>query len=62
MPTSFEAFEGTIRDTFARLVAEGALEPRPDVEAPSVPQSLEAAVKAGKVCLPATLVKPTYQS
>lgn len=50
VPTSFEAFEGTIRDTFARMVAEGAITPRPDVDAPSVPQDLEAAKKAGKVC------------
>ncbi len=49
VPTSFEAFEGTIRDTFARMVAEGAVAPRPDVEAPSVPQDLEAAKKEGKV-------------
>ena len=49
VPTSFEAFEGTIRDTFARMVAEGAITPRPDVDAPSVPQDLEAAKKAGKV-------------
>ena len=49
VPTSFEAFEGTIRDTFARMVKEGAITPCPDVDAPSVPQDLEAAKKAGKV-------------
>jgi ATP citrate (pro-S)-lyase len=60
VPTSFEAFEGTIRDTFARLVDEGALAPRPDVDAPAVPQDLEAAKKAGKARARPTLPYPTH--
>ena len=46
---SFEAFEGAIKATYDKLVAEGTLVPQPDVPAPSVPMDLEAAKKAGKV-------------
>lgn len=49
MPDSFEAFEGVIKETYDRLVADGKLVPQPDTPAPSVPLDLEAAKKAGKV-------------
>ena len=49
VPDSFEAFEGAIKATYDRLVAEGTLVPQPDVPPPSVPMDLEAAKKAGKV-------------
>ena len=49
VPDSFEAFEGAIKATYDKLVAEGTLVPQPDVPAPSVPMDLEAAKKAGKV-------------
>ena len=49
VPDSFEAFEGAIKETYDRLVADGKLVPQPDTPAPSVPLDLEAAKKAGKV-------------
>ena len=49
VPDSFEAFEGAIKATYDKLVAEGTLVPQPDVPPPSVPMDLEAAKKAGKV-------------
>lgn len=49
VPDSFEAFEGAIKATYNKLVAEGTLVPQPDVPPPSVPMDLEAAKKAGKV-------------
>ena len=49
VPDSFEAFEGAIKQTYDKLVADGKLTPQPDVPPPSVPLDLEAAKKAGKV-------------
>ena len=49
VPDSFEAFEGAIKETYDKLVADGRLVPQPDTPAPSVPLDLEAAKKAGKV-------------
>lgn len=51
VPDSFEAFEGAIKETYEKLVAEGKLVPQPDTAAPSVPLDLEAAKKAGKVSI-----------
>ena len=51
VPDSFEAFEGAIKETYDKLVAEGKLVPQPDTSPPSVPLDLEAAKKAGKVGL-----------
>lgn len=48
VPDSFEAFEGTIKETYDGLVADGKLVPQPDTPAPSVPLDLEVAKKAGK--------------
>ncbi|CAK0786660.1 ATP-citrate synthase beta chain protein 1 [Coccomyxa viridis] len=69
VPDSFEAFEGAIKATYNKLVAEGTLVPQPDVPPPSVPMDLEAAKKAGKVRVPTNVVssicddrgeEPTY--
>lgn len=49
VPDSFEAFEGAIKVTYEKLMADGILVPRPDIPAPDVPLDLEAAKKAGKV-------------
>ena len=49
VPDSFEAFEGAIKETYDRLIADGKLVPQPDTPPPSVPLDLEAAKKAGKV-------------
>lgn len=49
VPDSFEAFEGAIKQTYDKLVADGKLTPQPDIPPPSVPLDLEAAKKAGKV-------------
>ncbi|CAL5222053.1 g4352 [Coccomyxa viridis] len=69
VPDSFEAFEGAIKETYDKLVAEGKLVPQPDTPPPSVPLDLEAAKKAGKVRVPTNVVssicddrgeEPTY--
>ena len=49
VPESFEDFEGAIKATYNKMVKEGSLKPQPDIPAPSVPQDLIAAQKAGKV-------------
>jgi ATP citrate (pro-S)-lyase len=49
VPESFEGFEGAIRETYERLVAEGVIVPAPDMEVPTIPMDLEPAMKAGKV-------------
>ena len=51
MPESFEGFEGAIKQTYDRLVQEGVIQPQQDSEVRAVPQDLEAAKKAGKVCM-----------
>ncbi|KAK9864548.1 hypothetical protein WJX84_006197, partial [Apatococcus fuscideae] len=69
VPESFEDFEGAIKATYNKMVKEGSLKPQPDIPAPSVPQDLIAAQKAGKVRVPTNIVsticddrgeEPTY--
>jgi len=50
VPESFEGFEGIIKLTYDQLVEEGQIQPQPESEVRAVPQDLEAAKKAGKVC------------
>ena len=50
VPDSFEGFEGIIKTTYDQLVEEGQIQPQPESEVRAVPQDLEAAKKAGKVC------------
>lgn len=50
VPESFEGFEGIIKTTYDQLVEEGQIQPQPESEVRAVPQDLEAAKKAGKVC------------
>jgi succinyl-CoA synthetase alpha subunit len=49
VPNSFEDFDGKIKETFDRLVAEGKVTPAPEVTPPPVPQDYRAAKKAGLV-------------
>lgn len=49
VPASFEGFEGLIKQTYDRLVQDGAIQPKPDADVRTVPLDLEAAKKAGKV-------------
>lgn len=49
VPESFEDFETAIKLTYNKLVKNGGLKPQPDFPAPSVPQDLASAQKAGKV-------------
>ena len=49
VPDSFEDFETAIKLTYNRMVKDGSLKPQPDIPAPSVPQDLASAQKAGKV-------------
>eukprot|EP00850_Spirogloea_muscicola_P010535 SM000062S19921 [mRNA] locus=s62:372932:375051:- [translate_table: standard] len=56
VPTSFEGFEGAIRDTFEKLVEEGKVVPAPDMKPPQVPEDLQHAIKAGKVRAPTHII------
>jgi succinyl-CoA synthetase alpha subunit len=49
VPKSFEDFDGKIKETFDRLVAEGRVTPVTEVAPPPIPQDYRAAKKAGLV-------------
>ncbi len=56
VPSSFEDFDKVIKNTFDKLVAEGKLIPKPDIEAPPVPMDYAQALKEGRVRKPASFV------
>ncbi|KMZ62606.1 Citrate (Si)-synthase, Succinate--CoA ligase (ADP-forming) [Zostera marina] len=52
VPTSYETFEGAIKETFEKLVDEGKIVPIHEVTPPPIPEDLSTAIKSGK--------EPTY--
>ncbi|URD83824.1 nodal modulator [Musa troglodytarum] len=56
VPTSYEAFETAIKETFEKLVEEGKIAPVPDVEPPQIPEDLKYAIKSGKVRAPTHII------
>ncbi|KAJ7571174.1 hypothetical protein O6H91_01G152900 [Diphasiastrum complanatum] len=56
VPTSYEALEGTIKETYEKLVAEGVIIPASDTTPPIVPEDLSVAVKNGRVRAPTHIV------
>ncbi|RWW67914.1 hypothetical protein BHE74_00024608, partial [Ensete ventricosum] len=56
VPTSYEAFETAIKETFEKLVEEGKIAPVPEVEPPQIPEDLKSAIKSGKVRAPTHII------
>ncbi|PIN23242.1 ATP-citrate lyase [Handroanthus impetiginosus] len=69
VPTSYEAFEGAIKETFEKLVEEGKITSVKEVIPPQIPEDLNTAIKSGKVRAPTHIIstisddrgeEPTY--
>ncbi|KAM3349075.1 hypothetical protein ACQJBY_022311 [Aegilops geniculata] len=56
VPTSFEALESVIKETFEKLVEEGNIPPVPEVTPPPIPEDLKTAIKSGKVRAPTHII------
>ncbi|KAL0367809.1 UNVERIFIED_CONTAM: ATP-citrate synthase beta chain protein 2 [Sesamum radiatum] len=69
VPTSYEALEGAIKETFEKLVEAGKVSPVKEVTPPQIPEDLNTAIKSGKVRAPTHIIstisddrgeEPTY--
>lgn len=69
VPTSYEALEGAIKETFEKLVEEGKISPITEFVPPPIPEDLNSAIKSGKVRAPTHIIstisddrgeEPTY--
>ncbi|THU69024.1 hypothetical protein C4D60_Mb08t09990 [Musa balbisiana] len=56
VPTSYEAFETAIKETFEKLVEEGKIAPVSEVKPPQIPEDLKSAIKSGKVRAPTHII------
>ncbi|KAK6146234.1 hypothetical protein DH2020_020103 [Rehmannia glutinosa] len=56
VPTSFEAFEGAIKEAFDKLVEEGKITAVKEVTPPQIPEDLNIAIKSGKVRAPTHII------
>ncbi|KAE8711915.1 ATP-citrate synthase beta chain protein 1 [Hibiscus syriacus] len=56
VPTSYEAFEAAIKETFEKLVEEGKITPIKEVKPPQIPEDLNSAIKSGKVRAPTHII------
>ncbi|KAG6494630.1 hypothetical protein ZIOFF_042390 [Zingiber officinale] len=56
VPTSYEAFETAIKETFEKLVEEGKISPVPEIKPPQIPEDLKYAIKSGKVRAPTHII------
>lgn len=56
VPDSFDSFDAKIKETFDRLVEEGALIPQPDVEPPQPPVDYAVALRQGIIRRPAGFI------
>ncbi|XVE65509.1 hypothetical protein DITRI_Ditri08aG0005500 [Diplodiscus trichospermus] len=56
VPTSYEAFEAAIKETFEKLVEEGKITPVKEVKPPQIPEDLNSAIKSGKVRAPTHII------
>ncbi|KAK9182201.1 hypothetical protein WN944_025344 [Citrus x changshan-huyou] len=56
VPTSYEAFESAIKETFEKLVEEGKIPPVKEVTPPQIPEDLNTAIKSGKVRAPTHII------
>ncbi|XP_030539955.1 ATP-citrate synthase beta chain protein 2 [Rhodamnia argentea] len=56
VPTSYEALETAIKETFEKLVEEGKISPVKEVTPPQIPEDLNTAIKSGKVRAPTHII------
>ncbi|XP_028760154.1 ATP-citrate synthase beta chain protein 1-like isoform X1 [Neltuma alba] len=56
VPTSYEAFEAAIKETFDKLVEEGKITPVKEFTPPEIPEDLNSAIKNGKVRAPTHII------
>ncbi|KAH8496424.1 hypothetical protein H0E87_019256 [Populus deltoides] len=56
VPTSYEAFETAIKETFEKLVDEGKITPVKEFTPPQIPEDLNIAIKSGKVRAPTHII------
>ncbi|KAI0528908.1 hypothetical protein KFK09_001452 [Dendrobium nobile] len=56
VPTSYEALETAIKETFDKLVEEGKITPVSEVKPPEIPEDLSFAIKSGKVRAPTHII------
>lgn len=56
VPDSFDDFDAKIRHTYERLVAEGKLIPKPDVEPPRIPVDYAVALREGMIRRPTEFI------
>ncbi|KAK4380118.1 hypothetical protein RND71_001980 [Anisodus tanguticus] len=56
VPTSYEAFEGAIKDAFEKLVEAGKTTPVKEITPPQIPEDLSTAIKSGKVRAPTHII------
>ncbi|KAF9677214.1 hypothetical protein SADUNF_Sadunf08G0084700 [Salix dunnii] len=56
VPTSYEAFETSIKETFEKLVEEGKISSVKEFMPPQIPEDLNIAIKSGKVRAPTHII------
>ncbi|KAB5544644.1 hypothetical protein DKX38_012756 [Salix brachista] len=56
VPTSYEAFEIAIKETFEKLVEEGKISSVKEFTPPQIPEDLNIAIKSGKVRAPTHII------
>jgi len=56
VPDSFEDFDKKIKETYEKLVKEGKLVPKPDVEPPKIPIDYKVALKEGIIRRPTEFI------
>ncbi|KVH90172.1 ATP-citrate lyase/succinyl-CoA ligase [Cynara cardunculus var. scolymus] len=56
VPTSYEAFEASIKETFAKLAEEGKITQVKEITPPQIPEDLNSAIKSGKVRAPTHII------
>ncbi|KAG8052027.1 hypothetical protein GUJ93_ZPchr0001g29542 [Zizania palustris] len=56
VPTSYEALETAIKETFDKLVEDGKISPVHEITPPPIPEDLKTAIKSGKVRAPTHII------
>ncbi|KAL9248669.1 ATP-citrate synthase beta chain protein 1-like protein [Drosera capensis] len=56
VPTSYEAFETVIKETFDKLAEDGKIPSQKEVTPPPIPEDLNSAIKSGKVRAPTHII------
>ncbi len=56
VPNNFDELDKKIKETFAKLIADGKVKPTPEVAPPLIPQDYKVASKSGLIRRPANLI------